>query len=96
MTLHVVAHVTAKPDKIAAAKAMMQGLLEPTRKEAGCIKYVMLENNADPARFVFVEEWESEAALEAHLKAPHIAAAFERIPELLEGPPEIHRCALAG
>jgi quinol monooxygenase YgiN len=59
--------------------------------EAGCISYVLLQNNADPTDFTFVEEWESEAALEAHLGSPHLTASLAKIPALLGGPPDIRR-----
>ena len=96
MTLRVVAHVHSRPEKIAETKALLMSLIAPTRKEAGCITYELLQDNADPSRFCFVEEWQSDAALEAHLKSPHIAAAFEKIPLLLTGAPDIGRYTLAG
>lgn len=96
MTLRVVAHATARPDKIPETKALLQSLLGPTRQEAGCIAYEMLQDNANPAQFCFVEEWTNDAALDAHLKAPHIAAAFEKLPLLLEGNPAIGRYSLVG
>jgi quinol monooxygenase YgiN len=56
----------------------------------------LLQNNEDPAQFTFVEEWESDAALEAHLKTPHLAAAFLKMPALLAAPPDIRRYSLVG
>jgi len=94
MTVRVVAHVTSLPDKIEETKALLMGLIAPTRKEAACITYELLQNNADPAQFTFVEEWESETALEEHLKTPHLAAAFARMPALMAGPPDIRRYSL--
>ena len=47
-------------------------LVEPTRRESGCIQYELLQNQEDPTDFVFVEEWESEVRLNAHLDSPHI------------------------
>ncbi|MGL5133484.1 MAG: putative quinol monooxygenase [Planktothrix sp.] len=38
--LRVVARVVALPDKIEALKAVLIGLVEPTRQEAGCLQKV--------------------------------------------------------
>lgn len=91
MTLRVVALFTALPDKIDEAKQVMTGLVAPTRQEAGCITYDLLQSTTNPAHFSFVEEWQSEADLEAHLKTPHVTAALEKIPELTTGAPDIRR-----
>jgi quinol monooxygenase YgiN len=55
---------------IAAALRMM----EETRREAGCISYTFSGDFADSGRFRIFEEWESQAALDAHFASPHMAA----------------------
>jgi len=92
--IRVVAHLYAKPEKVDELKAMLLGLLEPTRKEAGCIVYELHQNTADPSEFTFIEEWESDAALDAHLQSPHLQAAFPRVPELCASAPDIRRYML--
>jgi quinol monooxygenase YgiN len=94
MSLRVVAHITALPDKIEEAKAVLIGLIAPTRQESACITYELLQNNADPAQFTLVEEWESDAALDAHLKTPHLEAALVKMPALVAAPPDIRRYSL--
>jgi quinol monooxygenase YgiN len=96
MTLRVVAHVNSKPEKVAETKTVLMSLLEPTRQEAGCISYILLQNNEDPAKFTFVEEWDNAACLQAHLKTPHVSAAFEKMPVLLDGAPDIGQYTLVG
>lgn len=94
-TLRVVARITALPDRVEPLKAVLSELVEPTRREAGCIQYELLQNRADPADFTFVETWESEAALETHLASAHIKAATEKLPGLVAAPPDIRRYDLA-
>ena len=36
----------------------------------------------DPAKFLFHENWTSQAALDAHLQSPHIQALLPRVDEL--------------
>jgi quinol monooxygenase YgiN len=93
-TVRVVARLIAFPHKVEAAKALLFGLVEPTRQEPGCLQYDLLHNQADPTDFTFVEEWESHEALETHLATPHIQAASDRIPELIAEGPDIRRYTL--
>jgi len=92
--LHVVVRAVARPEKVDELRALLAGLVEPTRREAGCLRYVLLQDLEDPAVFFFSEEWESHAALDAHLASAHVAAALERIPDLLAEPADIRRCRL--
>lgn len=89
MTIRVVAHVIAKPDQIEALKALTLSILEPTRQESGCIQYELHQNLQDPADFTFIEEWESEAALEAHLQTPHLQAAMAQLDGIVAAMPDI-------
>jgi len=96
MSLRVVAHLNALPNKIDETKALLLSVLAPTRKEAGCIRYEIYQNNANPQDLTFIEEWASDAALEAHLQTPHITAALAKVPSLLAGAPDIRRYTLVG
>ncbi|WDR05299.1 antibiotic biosynthesis monooxygenase [Devosia rhodophyticola] len=46
--------------------------IEATRAEPGCIHYDLCASVTDPERVVFVERWNSRAALDAHLASPHM------------------------
>lgn len=89
--VRVVARLTAKPDKVEELKAILLSIIEPSRKEAGCNSYELLQNSADDTDFTFVESWASAAALEAHMKAPHLGAALGKVGDLLGGAPDIRR-----
>lgn len=89
MSLRVVARVKAKPDKVAEVREALLGLVEPTRREAGCIVYELLQNQDDPTDFTFVEEWESQSALDLHAVSEHIAATRETLKGIVEGPTDI-------
>ena len=52
--------------------AVTKELVEKTNAlDHGCIKYESCKDVNDPLRFVTLEEWESQSALDAHLKAKH-------------------------
>lgn len=94
--IKVVAHVRAKEGKVEELKKVMLGLIEPTRKEAGCIRYELYQNKQEAADLTFVEDWESDAALDAHMQTPHFLAAVAQIPSLVCAPPDIRRYWLVG
>lgn len=83
--IRVVAHLTAKADKIEDLKQLALSLAGPTREEPGCRVYEWHQNTADPTDITCLEEWDSDAALDQHLAAPHVKAALARAPELTSG-----------
>jgi len=92
--LRVVARISAQPDKVEQVRLILSELIEPTRRESGCINYELLQNNEDPTDFTFVEEWESGAALDSHLATPHLQKAVVATQGLLTEPPDIRRYTL--
>jgi quinol monooxygenase YgiN len=68
----VVSINTAKPGREAELEAAARAMLEPTRKEAGCIEYNLHVDPADPRTYVFLEKWQSRALLDQHLGTPHL------------------------
>lgn len=85
----VVATFQAKPGKENELKAALTALVEPTRKEAGCINYDLHQLPEDPKKFLFHENWTSRAHLDTHLQSAHLKALLPRVPELTVASPEI-------
>jgi quinol monooxygenase YgiN len=48
-------------------------MMRKTQEEAGCISYVFSADLSEPGVFRLFEEWESDEALGAHMKSPHMA-----------------------
>ena len=94
--LRVVARVVARPGKVEELRALLQGLVEPTRREPGCVTYELLQNMTEPTDFTFVEEWRSEEELDVHLQSPHVRQARSRLPELAVADPDIRRYTVVG
>ena len=84
--LTVIAHVCAKPGHEARVHEILMGLVAPTRAEQGCIDYDLHVSNANPAEFVFYENWVTEAHLDTHSRSAHIQSAREQMEGLLDGP----------
>ena len=88
-SLRVVARIKARSDNVSAVRELLSGLVEPTRKESGCVTYQLLQNRKDPTDFTFVEEWQSDSAFDAHLSSDHIIKALPRLVPITAEPPDI-------
>ena len=82
--LTVIAYMRAAPGKRDELRSALEALIEPTSKEKGYINYDLHQSIEDPDMFLFYENWESGADLDAHLGAPHLTQLAARIPELLD------------
>ena len=82
--LTVIAYMFAATGKRDELRSALEALIEPTRTEKGFINYDLHQSLEDPDMFLFYENWESGADLDAHLAAPHLTQFAARIPELLD------------
>lgn len=69
----------------AGLRSELRALLADAERRAarhdGCVRYTVAASIADPDRYVVVEEWRDEAALEAHYASPE----FQRFQFALHG-----------
>ena len=66
--ISVVAQLRAKSGHEDEVRSGLEKLVQPSQKEAGCLIYHVLEDKHYPGSFFTHEEWESEEALEEHLR----------------------------
>jgi len=78
-------------DCVDRVRSILLDVVEPTRREDGCISYTLLQNRTDPTDFTFVEEWANDAAIDAHLKSAHVTRALAELTDLLSAPPDIRK-----
>ena len=88
-TITLVATAQARPGKEKELRDALLGLVAATRKEAGCLNYDLHVSAQDPSKFLFHENWESQAAIDAHMKSPHVQALLPRVDELCMAFPDI-------
>ena len=75
--LSLIAEMKAHPGKEAELEALLRGVVEPTRAEAGCLNYDLHAAIEEPGRFVFYENWRTRAHWDAHNASAHIARLRE-------------------
>jgi quinol monooxygenase YgiN len=87
--VRVIARSVARKGNEDELRALLQGMLVPTRDEPGCKSYELYESDST-GRFYFDETWESEAALDQHIATPHFKYLERAIGEMLEEPFEVN------
>ena len=86
----VIGRVRTDPDKRAELVRIGQTLAAASRAEAGCISYRLYEDTEIENDFMFVEEWESEEALQQHFATSHIAEFMRAVPAAVVAPPDVN------
>ena len=94
MPVLVIATLPGKPDSREELGALLAQAAETSRGDAGCVSYAFHRDLEDPDRYVSVEVWEDQAALDAHFQAPHLAELFGALGEKLAGAPDIKTYAV--
>jgi quinol monooxygenase YgiN len=87
--VNVVAHMETSPDKANQLVQVCLGLVEPSRKDPGCISYELFQDKQHPGKVTFIEKWENQEALDAHLKTPHLVNGLNAIGALATKPAEV-------
>ncbi len=67
----------ADAGQVAQARQALGTMVAETLKETGCITYSFAQDLADASIIRIFERWEDQAALDAHMKSPHMAAFRE-------------------
>lgn len=96
MTVPVIALFRVKPGTENTVEKLFRSVIETTLTEEGCISYQLNVDTEDARRFVWTEEWQSQALLDRHLNAPHIVALFSELPQYIESSEIIALKPLAG
>jgi quinol monooxygenase YgiN len=74
-----------------AVRSILVELIEPTRKEEGCLVYELLQNKLDPTDFTFVEEWEGDPSSDSHAASNHMKNVGAKLRGVIAEPPDIRR-----
>ena len=67
-------HITAAPGKGPELLQRLSALLEPSRNEPGCVRYLLHTDPHDQDKLMFYEAFKDQVALDRHLAEPHFQA----------------------
>jgi len=82
--IKVVAQFFFKAAEVEKALVLAKELVVETRKEQGCISYELCQNKDKANHVVVIEEWESQAILDAHMETPHFTDLVPKLQALTE------------
>ncbi|HGH0043774.1 TPA: putative quinol monooxygenase [Neisseria meningitidis] len=83
--IKIVALVTVKPEYTETLAAQFKELVKASRAEEGNISYDLHQEIGKPNRFVFVENWKSQAAIDEHNASAHFQAFVQSVDGKTEG-----------
>jgi len=81
--LHVYLHI--QPEKIEAFKELASYNAANSNQEEGCSRFEVLQQEDDSTRFMLIEHYRDEAAVEAHRQTAHYARWAATINDLTQG-----------
>ncbi len=71
MTITKTVTFIAKDENIAELKALLKTMVEPSKNEVGCLLYDIFQVKSEPKKFIVIESWENNDALEGHKHSAH-------------------------
>lgn len=83
-TVKIMAILTARPGKAEALRALLDGMLAPSRAEPGNLRYDLWQDQGDPARFAIDELYRDADAVAAHRATPHFQNYLAHIGDLAD------------
>lgn len=89
LPLHAIVLITTQPGRGAMQRAAFAALAPVVRAEPGCLRYDLHAVKGDPDRFILIEEWASQEALQAHDDSAHMRTADAANQAFRAGPAEV-------
>jgi autoinducer 2-degrading protein len=84
LVVHVQVHV--KPEGVGAFRSASLANAEASRREPGVVRFDVLQDRDDPARWVLVEVYRDAAASAAHKETAHYATWRDAVAPLMAAP----------
>ncbi|MDR2953772.1 MAG: antibiotic biosynthesis monooxygenase [Prevotella sp.] len=69
--LKIVAVIKIKPEAVTDILPIFQAVVQGSQEEEGCISYNLHQDVSDPTKFIMLEEWRSQAAIDFHNNTDH-------------------------
>lgn len=83
------ARLKVKKTAVEAAKQAALSIIEPSRRETGCINYDFHQANDDETVFLWHETWVSKEAIEAHGDSEHFKEFSRAVESLTDEPLQV-------
>ncbi len=91
----IIAKLSIKAEKIKDFTEAAKVMIENSNKEPGCKSYQLYQDPYDNTKFVFVEQYNNQAAVDAHFAADYFKAFGPKVADLVAGPTQIKIVSMA-
>jgi quinol monooxygenase YgiN len=91
----IIAKLSIKAEKIKDFTEAAKVMIENSNKEPGCKSYQLYQDPYDNTKFVFVEQYTNQAAIDAHFAADYFKAFGPKVADLVAGPTQIKIVSMA-
>jgi quinol monooxygenase YgiN len=91
----IVAKLTVKPERVKVFTEAAKEMIEKSNKETGCKSYQLYQDPYDNTKFVFVEEYKNQAAVDAHFASDYFKAFGPKISDMVAEPSKIKIISVA-
>ena len=72
--IQLIARIEAHPNQGEQLASIIEGMIAPSRAEAGCLTYQAHRAIDNPNIFYFYEQWRDQDAFDQHVASPHYQA----------------------
>jgi quinol monooxygenase YgiN len=86
----IVAQFTVLSGKKDTLMKEVKPLIEATRKEPGCIRYILHQDIKNPDNFAFVEHWKNQESVDKHMQSDHFKTIIPKLNKLRLAPSTVH------
>ncbi|MDR1088674.1 MAG: antibiotic biosynthesis monooxygenase [Coriobacteriales bacterium] len=90
----ICARFTVKDESMDEVLAILDELIEETRREPGNISYQLFQHVNDPTVLAVFEQWKDQEAIDAHNASAHFNKALPALEPFQAAPPIIEVYAL--
>lgn len=91
----IIAKLSVKTEKIKDFNEVAKDMVEKSNTESGCSFYKLYQDPFDNTKFVVVEEYKNQAAVDAHFASDYFKAFGPKIGDMITGAPEIKVISVA-
>lgn len=91
----IVAKVFVKPDKIKDFIEAAKEMIEKSNLESGCSFYQLYQDPYENTKFVFVEQYDNQAAVDAHFASDYFKGFGPKVTDLVSEPSQIKVVSMA-
>jgi len=84
MSVKSIAILVAKHGRVEELRALLDGMVAPSRAEPGNREYNLWQDHAEAGRFILEEIYTDDAAVAAHHATPHYKKYSSQINDLAE------------